>query len=119
VGRSLREGFFIIDEEDALGARGYPVVTDCIDDRLFGNSRKVDGKGGAFSRFARHRNVAPVLLHDTVDHVEAEARALPRLLGGKEGIEYLIFDMCRDAYASVSDGELHVEARLDAVRVCL
>ena len=47
----LHEGFFVIDEEDALGAGGELVVTDRIGFGLSCNLREIDGEGGALAGF--------------------------------------------------------------------
>ena len=57
--------------------------------------RKVEAEGRADARLAIDVNCPLVLLHDAVDHGQAEAGALAHLLGGEEGLE----DMRQDVAA--------------------
>ena len=56
-------------------------------------------------------DVSPALPDKAVDQGHAEARALPRLLGGEEGLEDLPLVLLVDADAGVRDLQLYVASR--------
>ena len=54
-------------------------------------------------QFNDERDLAAVVLDDTVDHREPEAGAVARSLGGDEGLEYLVEEILGHAGAVVDD----------------
>ena len=68
------------------------------------------------ARRALQHDVAAALLHDPVDGGEPEAGALPRLLGGEEGLEDPGLVGRLDAHAGVAHLQRDVGAGPDAVR---
>ncbi len=53
------------------------------------------------------------LLDDAVDHRQSEPGALAHLLGGEEGLEYLLQRLRRDAGAGILDLDQHIVAGLE------
>ena len=66
-----------------------------------GGARQVEGDGRAAPRHAFHRGRAAGLAGEAVDLRQAEAGALPHLLGGEEWLEDAADDLGRDAGAAV------------------
>ena len=107
----LHKGFFVIDEEDTLGAGGKLVITDHIGFELFCNLRDIYGERRPFARFALNRNVAVVLLHDAMDDRETQACPFSQPLRRKERIEYPVHDVGRHANARITNQKPHVGPR--------
>ena len=70
-----------------------------------GGARQVEGDGRAAPRHAFHRGRAAGLAGEAVDLRQAEAGALPDLLGGEEWLEDAADDLGRDAGAAVGDAQ--------------
>ena len=73
--------------------------------RLGLDLRQVEREGGAAAGRALDRDVAAGLLGEAEDLGQAEARALPDLLGGEERLEHPCQDVRRDAGAGVGEGD--------------
>jgi hypothetical protein len=50
-----------------------------------------------------------MVLHDTVNHRQTEPGPLPRLLGGIEGLEYMLYFLLVDAATGILDGQPDIE----------
>ena len=55
--------------------------------RLLRHGREVDAEVGATVEFTLQADVAAALLHDAVDHAEAQPRPFAQRLGGKKWLE--------------------------------
>ncbi len=106
------QGTFVLDQQDRLPpSRGHRRFLDLRRHGWFVDTRQIDLERGASPHFAVHPDMATGLLHDAVHHRQAQAGALPLLLGREEGLEDLGQDLLLDPAAGVADGQHHVAAR--------
>src|SRR6266702_4758646 len=83
---------------------------------------QVDLKRCAVARLTVDPDVAATLFHDAIDRRKAEPRALPRFLGGKEGLKDAGLCLFVHSASRVADNNLDVASGFDdraAVRIRL